>query len=510
MRKLSLISIVLLIVSIPTFAGGLLTNTNQHVLFLRMLARDASTDIDAVYSNPAGLAFMEDGFHLSFNGQSAFQTRTITSTFAPFVGFGGNATKVYKGEASAPFVPSFFAVYKKGDWAFSGNFAVTGGGGKATFNEGLGSFESKVATIPGMLVNQGNIMVDKGLLPINIFNGTDKYSVNSYMEGKQYIFGLQLGATYKIADYLSVFGGLRVNYVSNSYSGYLKDIQANIGGKEMVNLNRYFSTMSAGAYAEAAKHQPGSPEYMKAMATAQATGAVADQTADMELDCKQSGWGVTPIIGADFKMGKWNVGLKYEFNTKLNVENKTKGTLPAIPADPKEDKFANYRDGINTPHDIPSLLAVGVSYEILPVLRASVGYHHFFDTHAKMATVMDATTGEFVGKQNYIGNGTNEYLAGIEWDICRWAQVSTGMQRTKYGVNDDYQSDMSFAVSSYSFGFGAGFNLAKNLKLNVAYFWTNYEDYTKEMSNYNGTGVKGTDVFSRTNKVFGIGLDYKF
>ena len=111
MRKLSLISIVLLIVSIPTFAGGLLTNTNQHVLFLRMLARDASTDIDAVYSNPAGLAFMEDGFHLSFNGQSAFQTRTITSTFAPFAGFGGNATKVYKGEASAPFVPSAFAVF---------------------------------------------------------------------------------------------------------------------------------------------------------------------------------------------------------------------------------------------------------------------------------------------------------------------------------------------------------------------------------------------------------------
>ena len=108
MRKLSLISIVLLIVSIPTFAGGLLTNTNQHVLFLRMLARDASTDIDAVYSNPAGLAFMEDGFHLSFNGQSAFQTRTITSTFAPFAGFGGNATKVYKGEASAKSFLSYF------------------------------------------------------------------------------------------------------------------------------------------------------------------------------------------------------------------------------------------------------------------------------------------------------------------------------------------------------------------------------------------------------------------
>ena len=39
-----------LIVSIPTFAGGLLTNTNQHVAFLRMLARGASIDIDGVYS----------------------------------------------------------------------------------------------------------------------------------------------------------------------------------------------------------------------------------------------------------------------------------------------------------------------------------------------------------------------------------------------------------------------------------------------------------------------------
>ena len=125
---------------------------------------------------------------------------------------------------------------------------------------------------------------------------------------------------------------------------------------------------------------------------------------------------------------------------------------------------------MNTPHDIPSLLTVGVSYEILPTLRASVGYHHFFDTHAKMATVQDPVTGDIVDKRNYIGNGTNEYLGGIEWDICKWAQVSAGMQRTKYGVKDNYQTDMSFAVSSYSYGFGAGFNLMKNLKLNVAYF----------------------------------------
>ncbi len=86
MRKFSLIGIAMLIVSIPTFAGGILTNTNQHVSFLRMLARGASIDIDGVYSNPAGLAFLpEDGLYLSLNGQSAYQTRNIKATFPLFI-----------------------------------------------------------------------------------------------------------------------------------------------------------------------------------------------------------------------------------------------------------------------------------------------------------------------------------------------------------------------------------------------------------------------------------------
>ncbi len=119
MRRLLGAGILLLTVSISTFAGGLLTNTNQNVLFLRNPARDASIEIDAVYSNPAGLAFLKkDGFHISLNGQSAFQTRTITTTYAPFAMNGGSDTKEYKGEASAPFIPSVQAAYKKGDWVF--------------------------------------------------------------------------------------------------------------------------------------------------------------------------------------------------------------------------------------------------------------------------------------------------------------------------------------------------------------------------------------------------------
>jgi hypothetical protein len=508
MKKLSLISAMLLIVSVPTFAGGLLTNTNQNVAFLRNIARGASTEIDAVYSNPAGVAFLNDGFHLSFNGQSAFQTRTINSTFAPFVGNGGAATKEFKGEASAPFIPSFQAAYKKRNWTFSGSFAVTGGGGKATFNEGLASFESKVAMIPIVLNQVG-------------FAGTNQYAVSSYMRGRQYIFGLQLGATYKLNDNLAVFGGGRMNYVSNSYFGYLRNISANLNGGDMVNLNdeliknqlltkknQYSAAATQYTALAAAATTAGNTQLAAQYTTAAAsakTGAAAissvvDGSADKELDCDQSGWGLTPIIGLDYKIGKLNLGAKYEFRTNLNIENQTKINSTGVLA---------YDHGVNTPNDIPAMFTVGAQYSILPTVRASLGLNHFYDKDARMAN----------NKQKYLSGGTDEYLAGAEWDITDRILVSGGYQSTNYDLQDGYMSDMSFTTSSYSVGMGAAFKLTKSLKVNVAYFFTNYDKYTKvskstaedsKSTGYNGTGLAGTDVFTRTNKVFGVGVDYTF
>ena len=444
-------------------AGGLLTNTNQNIAFLRNPARGASTQIDAVYSNPAGTVFMPDGLTLSFNVQSAYQTRKIKSTFAPFEGFGGSPTKTFKGTAAAPFVPSLQAVYKRGRWAFMGSFAVTGGGGKATFNHGLPSFESLVAMLPVI----GNQRL-----------GTTKYSVDSYMKGRQMIYGIQLGAAYAISKHFSVSAGFRVNYVDNGYEGRITDIKFNPGGGPMVSAHEFLK--------QAAAQNP-------------ALAPLAALTADKYLDCDQGGWGVTPVLGVHFKGGKWNVGVKYEFKTSLNVENRT-----------KRDDTGLFADGVNTPHDIPGLLTVGVEYSILPVLRASAGYHHFFDKSAKMAG----------DKQKHIDAGTNEYLAGLEWDITKKLLVSAGMQRTKYDLGDNYQSDMSFSLSSYSVGFGAAYDFLPNLRVNIAYFMTIYSDYTKHMADYNNiaqafgsfgvTPLPGTDVFSRTNKVFGVGIDYRF
>lgn len=87
MKKLLLISAATLIVSNSTFAGGILTNTNQHAAFLRMLSRGATTEIDGALSNPAGLAFLpKDGFHVGLSIQSAYQTRNIDASFMTYNG----------------------------------------------------------------------------------------------------------------------------------------------------------------------------------------------------------------------------------------------------------------------------------------------------------------------------------------------------------------------------------------------------------------------------------------
>lgn len=441
MRKISLIGFVMLIVSIPTFAGGLLTNTNQHVSFLRMLARGASIDIDGVYSNPAGLAFLPgDGLYLSLNGQSAYQTRNISTTFPLFPEEGNR--RYYKGTASAPFIPSFQVAYKKGDWTISGSFAVVGGGGKASFDDGLGMFDSMI---------MGNISQASGgqITP-------SMYSINSAMDGSQFIYGVQLGLSYKINDWLSVFAGGRMNYFSGGYEGFLTaTVNSNIpnlGGTEL---------------------------------------------AAIELDCDQTGWGITPILGADVKLGKWNIGLKYEFLTNLNLENKTRkaevrASGVAMPDD-ELNPLASFKDGVNTPSDIPALLTAAVGYEILPTLRASVEYHHFFDKAAGMAG----------GKEKALKHGTHEFLLGAEWDVTKQLTLSGGFQRTDYGLADDFQSDISFSCDSYSLGFGAAIKMTKHLTMNVAYFWTNYSDYDK-------ITATGSTTYSRTNKVFGLGVDYKF
>ena len=224
MYKVKIISVAVMLATATTaLAGGILTNTNQSVEFLKNPARDAAIGLDGVYSNPAGVVFMPEGFHLAINWQYAHQTRTITST-NPLFALGkkndGKTTKVFEGIADAPFIPSIQAAYNTDDWSIQFNFSIPGGGGVCEFDNGLGSFESAVG------------MIAKQLEPL----GAQGYDADAYMRGRQYYFGFQLGAAYKVNEHLSVYGGLRALYGNASYKARLSNIQVKTEGG-YVNLS---------------------------------------------------------------------------------------------------------------------------------------------------------------------------------------------------------------------------------------------------------------------------------
>ena len=153
MKKKVVLGAALMMMPLVSFAGGYLTIRISMQPFLRSLSRGAAIDIDGALSNPAGLSFLPtDGFRVGVSIQSAFQTRDIDASFSTYNGFDPvnkvptvsdvPYKKYYKGKAAAPVIPSVFAAYKKGDWTISGFFAITGGGGKASFDDGLPMFES--------------------------------------------------------------------------------------------------------------------------------------------------------------------------------------------------------------------------------------------------------------------------------------------------------------------------------------------------------------------------------
>ncbi len=81
MKKQFLLITSLVFIATVAFGGGIVTNSNQSAAWVRSLVRDASTDADAVYFNPAGLVKLQDGFHFSLNSQTIFQSKDVTSNY---------------------------------------------------------------------------------------------------------------------------------------------------------------------------------------------------------------------------------------------------------------------------------------------------------------------------------------------------------------------------------------------------------------------------------------------
>ena len=419
MRKLLLLAVTAT-AFLTVRAGGLMTNTNYHIAFDRMMARGATFDIDATFSNPAGLAWGHEGWELSLNFQKPWQHRDIKL---------GETT--YEGKASAPIVPALFATYKKNRIAVSAMIGIVGSGGFVEFKQGVPMYN--------MLL--GGMLAANGITP-------GQYKLNSEMKGKQYIYGGQVNFTYKISDCFAAAVGLRANYYDGYYRGHviaadhpqlgelaklLLDVdQKGWGITPIISLDFHKGPVTVAArYEFRTKLNPKN-----------------------ETNVLDAGLG-TNLIAA--MMAADPAGAQ----AKLQALASQLGNYTAP-----------FADGARTRYDMPALLSLAVGYEFSPKLRATLEYHFFDDKNAKMAN----------DRQKELKHGTHEILAGVEYDINEKFTVSCGAQRTDYGLSDGYQQNTSFACDSYSIGLGGAWNVTDKIRLNAGYFISLYSDYKKATS----------------------------
>ncbi len=444
MKKINLMSLLSIFAVQLSFAGGILTNGNQSAQYIRMLSRNASVQTDAVYYNPAGLVKLENGFHFSLNNQSIFQTKTITNYY-PLLN-----SETYEGGVTVPVFPSGFAVYKKDKLALSFGFGVNSGGGTAEYDNGLPSFEMPFSTLPVLISGLG--------IP------TSNYSADLYFKGYSVFLGFQVGASYEINDVISASAGIRMLDAVNKYEGHIRNVLINPQhpvinpGGGFIPATTFFTALGQTSYAAI--------------------------TADKEVDVKQKGTGYTPILGLDISpVDELNIGMKYEFPTKLEMTNET-----------TVDGTGKFPDGETFRNDLPAILTAGVDYMLFDNLKVSGSWTNYFDKGA-----------DWDGKEKEVEDNLYELALGMEYHITDATAISAGYMRSKTGVGRGYQTDISYSLSSNSVGFGVQFNVNDRFDLDLGGLFTSYQGDFREGTHQE---VAYKEIYDKTNLAFSIGVTY--
>ena len=510
MKKILLLINSLAFISGSVWAGGIVTNTNQSAAYVRMLARDATLGVDGVYYNPAGLTMLGTGLHLSINNQFIFQNRTISSNNS-FLNSGE-----YKGKVTAPVFPGIYGAFNVSRFSISFGFNPIGGGGGAQYDTGLPSFEYGIADLVPGLQAAGQPVTG--------------YKTDIYFEGQSVYWGAQLGISYKVNDMLSLFVGGRYVIANTTYKGHIKDNTIILGGSLEMAAPDFFqqAQQQAEGLVQAFSAYPATATMPDSVALAaglptgttfgtataiftnyaQEAGAKALLLGDQEADVTQTGHGITPIIGANINlMGKLlNIGIKYEFQTRMDVTNDTKkdvmvGFVNGVPV-------TQFPDGKVIPNDMPAYLSVGAALN-LPKLTLSAGYHQYFDKNVKYGKMDD--NGIYIDNSTLMNNNNNEVAVGIEYDVNSLFLISAGYLRATTGVKESYQSDMNHALSSNTGAIGGAIKFTKLLTLNVGALYTKYADASKNFVHYIGQDPTAPmnikETYERDNLIVAVGLD---
>lgn len=495
---------------------------NHSAEYIRTLNRNASTDVDAAFYNPAGLVFMKDGLHFMFSNQTMVVNRKIVNTLgnmwhyfeggfsqlaAPTVitdwapnalsdsTYTGRKYEKYNLDVFAPMLPDFDIVYKLNKLAAFFNFAIL----QATPTSGI-KYKDGVPTL------------DNGL--ITIFNGFRNYDKNlavepnksytdlvnltrnsTYYKNEMYM-SATIGGAYKIIEMLSASLGARFIYAKLT-----NEIKASNIVYTPVNPDWYIGNWNT----------------------------VLDPFKDgVDIETDSTGFGMGFIAGTDLKPAKdLNIGLRFEYYTPLIVKNKNRSFV--VPFElASSGELDVLRDGVKTAVTFPPSASIGISYNIIKPLRIEASFDYYFRRSVDYGPevsddiflfTVDNMNAKHRMRKDHWNNG---YRVGgaVEFEVISGLKLSTGYNYNYTGFKSQYRNEGRVLLNNHSIGGGAGYAVTEKLSLNVGFMYmimvsdkVDRIDSNVALSalagNYNYSWMKVHQTFKEYRYIIALGASYR-
>lgn len=433
--------------------------------YVRTLNRNASTDADAAFYNPAGLAMMEkSGLYINFSNQTLHKKRTSTMDFyavdvnyrmlgvwhrlgkintdntdddfyTNFSRGGLDSNTDYFAEIYAPAMPDLNVIYKAERWAAYLSLGIMQAAPEFTFGRGLATTDWGTLALAEQLAAVNNNMLGSS------FNSMT-YESNMVVRTEYYVAGT-LGAAYRIIDMLSASAGFRYIYYMGKQTIDIVGVKADFS--DILTQDLYDEMYN-----------------------------------DWHLDTSYTGQSYGLIFGADLRPVKsLNIGVRYEYYLPAELKKKTNrfevnplleqtGSLDIF-----KDGSANpeFNDGEGYAHGngssvlkvtYPQSLSLGISYQLLKSLRLEVDG----DVYLKNKVDLDGAEKDF----------NKAYRVGgcIEYSINDSMVASIGYSYNDTGIKNECRNEIDPLLLNHSIGTGIGINVNDRLTVNMGLMYIYY------------------------------------
>jgi long-chain fatty acid transport protein len=428
---------------------------NHSAEYVRTLNRNASTEADAAFYNPAGLAFLKgNGLHVMFSSQTyyarkehsmdyyaiKYDTDPYVQTFHTRSDFESRLPDKYFAETTAPSLPDLDVIWKANRWAAYFDLSVMQAANDMTFSDGIA------------VMDYGNLAAQETSLAMAVTDILQGYDRSAEAVRNEMYIGVTLGGSYRILDWLSAALGLR--YI-------------NARGNMKVEVTNISFTVN-----NVTTYLPPESEW------------------DLETDTEGHGFGV--IAGTHFKPGNLysflkglDVSLRYEYYFPMELRKTTRSfKAPSVlEASGQLDVFKDGSQGEDMTYahgngsetlkvTYPQSFHIGMAYTVLKNLKV--------ETSGELTLRQYRDLG---GREDDYGFG---YKAGVcvEWGFHSKIKASLGYLYNDFGIKPDKRNEADQLLSSHSIGGGLGIEVDRNITMSVGMFYMIYQPETVQYIEY--------------------------